>query len=135
MSMRRILVATLLYSSGALLRADFTYQESTQMTGGAVMAMMRMAGPFAKGAREPIVSTHIIHGDRMATITKDRINIVDLGKEAITEIDLAKKTYSVMTFAEMKQAMEDAMKRMQGKNGDGNIDGNFKVSAKATGET
>jgi hypothetical protein len=137
-------LATLLCFSPALLRADFTYQETTQMTGGSLMTMMKALGPLTRGAREPIVSTHIVKGNRMATITKDRVSVIDLDKETITTIDKAKKTYSVMTFAQMKQAMEDAANRRaekaekaESKKGDQNSDvkAQFKVSAKATGQT
>ena len=99
--------------------------------------MLRALGPLTRAAREPIVSTHIVKGNRMATVTKDRISVIDLDKENITTIDTAKKTYSVMTFAEMKQAMEDAAKRMQGRQkskGD-DVQAQFKISAKATGQT
>lgn len=136
--MKKYIFALLLCGSAALVRADFTYQETTQMTGGSMMAMMRALGPLARGARDPIVSTHIVKGNRMATITKDRVSVIDLDKESITTIDNAKKTYSVMTFAEMKQAMEDAAKRMQGrrKNDKGeDVQAQFKISAKATGQT
>jgi hypothetical protein len=118
-----------------LLRADFTYQETTQMTGGALLDMMKLAGPFARQAREPNVSTHIVKGDRMVSLRKDRATVIDLDKESITEIDFAKKTYSVMTFAEMKQALENALQRgAASKNGD-KVDADFKVSAKPTGQT
>src|SRR5260370_2942524 len=119
--MGKVFLVTFLFSSVAMLRADFTYQDTTQMTGGSALAMLKMAGPFARQAREPVVSSHMLKGDRMLTATKDRATIIDLGKETITEIDFAKKTYSVMTFAEMKQAMEDAMNRMPGKQG-GKVD-------------
>jgi hypothetical protein len=138
-SMQRLLLAASLCWSCATLRADFSYQETTQMTGGSLVSALRLLGPLARQAREPIVSTHLIKGNRMATVTKDRTSIVDLDKESITTIDLAKKTYSVMTFAEMKQAMEEAQKKMQERKsqspGDGNIDASFKVSANATGQT
>jgi hypothetical protein len=135
--MKKLLPGILLISSCGLLRADFTYQETTQMTGGSLMTMMRALGPLTRGAREPIVATHIFKGNRMATVTKDRTNIMDLDKETITNIDHAKKTYSVMTFAEMKQAMEDAAQRAQGRKNEKSEDvkANFKVSAKATGQT
>src|SRR6185436_4592905 len=106
--MKKIALTTLLCGSALVLRADFTYQETTQMTGGAMMGTLQALGPLTRGAREPIVSTHIVKGNRMASITKDRTSVIDLDKETITTIDNAKKTYSVMTFAEMKQAMEDA---------------------------
>jgi len=137
--MKTFILATVLCGSAALLRADFTYQETTQMTGGALVETLKALGPLTRAAREPIVSTHIIKGNRMATITKDRVSVIDLDKETITTVDTAKKTYSVMTFAEMKQAMEDAATRMQArqqkKNDQGDdVQAQFKVSAKTTGQ-
>lgn len=132
--MNKRMLITLLAASAAVVRADFTYQETTQMTGGMMMNTMRALGPLAGGAREPIVSTHLLKGNRMATITKDRTSVMDLDKETITTIDNARKTYSVMTFAEMKQAMEDAARRMQGRQ-KGDVQAQFKISAKATGQT
>ena len=135
--MKRSILAILLSTSAPLVRADFTYQETTQMTGGSMVTMLRALGPLTHAAREPIFSTHIIKGNRMATVTKDRISVIDLDKENITTVDTAKKTYSVMTFAEMKQAMEDAAKRMQGrqKSKSDDVQAQFKISAKVTGQT
>src|SRR5208282_2072283 len=120
--MLRLSFVTLLGLSGSLLHAEFVYQQTTQMTGGSLLATMKMAGPFARQAREPNVSTHMLKGDRMVTLTKDRSTVIDLSKETITEIDLAKKTYSVMTFAEMKQALENTMQRMQSRQDDNKVD-------------
>jgi hypothetical protein len=49
----------------------------------------------------------------MARITPDHTSIVDLDAETVTDIYPAKKQYSVMTFAEMKQQMEAAMQQAQ----------------------
>src|SRR3954469_26047334 len=111
--MKRVLLATLLCGSAVLVRADFTYQETTQMTGGALVTTLKALGPLTRAAREPIVSTHIVKGNRMATITKDRVSVIDLDKENITNVDIAKKTYTVMTFAEMRQALEDAKQKLE----------------------
>ena len=72
----------------ATLRADFSYQETTKMTGGALVSILRLGGPFTRKAREPIVSTVLIKGNRMATLGKDNSTIIDLDKETITEINL-----------------------------------------------
>ncbi len=136
-----IIFTTLLCGTSTLLRADFTYQDTTQMTGGSLFNMMKALGPLARGARDPIVSTHLLKGNRMATITKDRTTVIDLDKESITTIDTAKKTYSVMTFAEMKQQMEEAASRAQSRSKDkdatkkDDVQAQFKVTAKATGQT
>jgi hypothetical protein len=136
--MRKISFAVLVCSSAVLMRADFSYTETTQMTGGSLAAMMQSLGPLGGRAREPIVSTHIVKGNRMTSITRDTVSVIDLDRETITNIDTARKQYSVMTFAEMKQRMEEGMQRMQGrqkgKNGE-DVQANFKVSAKATGKT
>ena len=39
--------------------------------------------------------------------------MIDLGSGTITSIDLQKKQYSVMTFDEMKQMMEQMSQKMQ----------------------
>jgi hypothetical protein len=127
--------------TAATMRADYSYQSTTQMTGGSLYNMMKALGPLARGARDPIVTTNLIKGNRMATIAKDRTTIIDLDKETITEIDTAKKQYSVMTFAQMKQAMEEAVAKAQQQKakakpaGSPNTEASFKVSAKATGQT
>jgi hypothetical protein len=133
--MLRLSFVTLLGFSGSLLQAEFVYQQTTQMTGGSLLATMKMAGPLARQAREPNVSTHMLKGDRMVTLTKDRATVIDLSKENITEVDFAKKTFSVMTFVEMKQALENAMQRMQSRQSNSQVDANFQVSAKVTGQT
>ena len=132
----------LVTSCCAALRADFSYQETTQMTGGALVKILRLGGPFTRKAREPIVSTVLIKGNRMATLGKENSTIIDVDKETITEINVPKKTYSVMTFAQMRQAMDDAMakaqaqqKKQQKAAPKGNVEAKFKVSAKATGKT
>ena len=140
--MRNFVLVAALVVFGAGLRADFTYTQTATMTGGTVVTMMRALGPFARGAREPQVSTHIVKGNRMATISKDSISVTDLDKETITNINTDKKTYSVVTFAEMKQAMEKMMARMQQAQAKGKGKGaapatgaTYKMSAKATGQT
>jgi len=145
--MRSFSLAAVFVLFCAALRADFTFQQTSQMTGGALFDMMKALGPLAGQAREPQVSTTIVKGNRMARISKNSVNIIDLDKETVTEIDTAKKTYSVVTFAQMKQAMEDAMARAQNARAQNarsktaapadnpNVDTSFDVSAKATGQT
>jgi hypothetical protein len=143
--MPRLFLAVLLLASCATLRADFTYGQTVQMTGGALFDMLKALGPFSRQAREPMATTIVVKGNRMANIGKDHVQVIDLDKETITEIDLAKKQYSVMTFAQMKQAMDDAVNRLQNQkaqksaasapNNAPNIETSFNVSAKSTGKT
>jgi hypothetical protein len=94
--------------------ADFRYDETTQITGGSVVGMMKFAGAFSKDAKkamDPVTSTVLVQGNRMARINPDNTEIIDLDKETITNIDHKKKQYTVMTFEQMKQQMEQAMKK------------------------
>jgi hypothetical protein len=96
------------------MHADFSYTETTQVTGGSMLGLMKMAGTFSKQARqvgEPVVSTVSIQGNRMANINPDRTEIIDLDAETITDIDTLKRQYTVTTFAQMKQQMEAAAER------------------------
>jgi len=133
--MRKIAILTIAgLLTAALLSADFSYQETSKITGGALAGMMNMVGIFSKSAREPNQSTVSIKGDRMSRRGAQRGEIVDLGAQTITTIDMQKKTYTVMTFEQLKQMMEDAMQRMNNrKKGDAEM--KFKVAANATGNT
>jgi hypothetical protein len=95
--------------------------------------MMKVAGVFSKQAREPIQSTVALKGNRLANRGAMRASIIDLDSKTITEIDLQKKTYSVMTFAQMKQMLDDMAQKMHQQKPEGQMD--LKVSAKATGNT
>ncbi len=91
--------------------ADFSYQQTTQVTGGSMLQMMKMAGAFSAQARkmgDPIVSTVYLQGNRKASVSQDAIEIIDLDKEAVTHVDLVKHTYYTLTFAEMRARIEAA---------------------------
>src|SRR3954451_11523855 len=90
------------FSAGSLF-ADFSYHESSKITGGAMAGMLKVAGVFSKAAREPIESTVAIKGNKMAHRSATHLSVIDLDSKTITNVDLQKKQYSVMTFDEMKQ--------------------------------
>ena len=114
--------------------ADFTYEQNTRVTGGSMAGMVRVAGAFSKSAREPMRTTVMVKGDRLAMASSNSINIVDLAAETITDINLEKKTYAVITFAEMARAMEQLAKQMSGqKQPDSDVQ--FKADVKKTGRS
>jgi hypothetical protein len=91
---------------------DFQYQETTQITGGSLMGMMKFASHFSKQAKEvgePIVSSVYVQGNRMARIDPQTIQIIDLDNQTITNVDLQKHTYTQMTFEQMRQQFEQAV--------------------------
>ncbi len=112
----KMAVLALALATPSFVFADYTYQETTQITGGSVMSMMKMAGAFSSQARkagEPVVSTVYIKDNRMARVSADSIEIIDLDKETITHLDAVKHTYTVMTFEQIRQQMQQARQEMQ----------------------
>jgi hypothetical protein len=115
-SRARISLITLLtLAISPLLFADYTYEQTTQITGGSLLHMMKMVGAFSSQARkagDPVVSTVYLKDNRMATVNPEGTEIIDLDKETITHIDNVKKTYTVVTFDQMKQQIENARQEM-----------------------
>lgn len=112
------LILALTLAASPFLFADYTYEQTTQITGGSILHMMKMVGAFSSQARkagEPVVSTVYLKGNRLATVNPDSIEIIDLDKETITHIDVQKKTYTVMTFDQIRQQMESARREMEKK--------------------
>ena len=115
MNIRNVLLLGLCSLIPGALFADFQYDEMTQVTGGSIVSMAKFASHFSKDARsitDPINSTILVKGNRMARMPRST-EIIDLDNETITQIYPDKKTYTVVTFQEMKQAMEEAMKKAQ----------------------
>ncbi len=101
-----------------LLYADASYKETTQITGGSIVGLMKMAGTFSSQARkadQPITSEVYVSGNRMARIRPDGAEIIDLDAETITNIDSVKRQYSTMTFDQMRQRIEQAQQEAQAK--------------------
>lgn len=124
----------------ATLLADFSYTETTRLTGGLVAQLSRSFGGLSKSMRritEPQTSNVYLKGDLMAHVSQTDGQIWDLSKETITFIDFEKKTYSTMTLTEMKAAMEKAMQRAQNAQAKqkSNTEVNFKIDVKQTGKT
>ncbi len=114
-SLLKLAVVAMGCAAPSLVFADYTYQETTQITGGSLLSMMKMAGAFSSQARksgDPVVSTVYLKGNRMAKVTADGIEIIDLDKETITHIDPAKKAYTVTTFQQMREQWEQAKQKM-----------------------
>lgn len=106
------LLSAALLAVPALAAADVKTQERTQVKfEGALGRMMNFFG--GKAAREGVVNTVALKGDRLLTITGDNGEIIDMGEEKIYALDLKNKSYSVITFAEMRKKMEEAMAKAQ----------------------
>jgi hypothetical protein len=121
--------------SGAALMADFSYQQTSKITGGMMASMMKVAGIVSKQAREPIQTTVMVKGDRMATISARSANIIDLKNETMTEVNFEKKTYSVVTFAQLADMMKRADEQMKSEKGKPVQNLTVKASVNQTGKT
>ena len=117
--------------------ADFKCTQSSKITGGAMAGMMKVAGVFSKQARqsrEPIVSTEYVKGHKMRRDEGDgQSTIIDLDGRQIINIDNQKHTYSVMTFDQMRQLLEQAKATMQeqmAKEQKGQSQANLKITPK-----
>ncbi len=113
---KRIALLLSLSLPATLHATDYTYQTTTQMTGGSMLQMVKTVGVFSSQARhagDPVVSTIYLKDNRLANVSAESIEIIDLDKETITRIDVQKKTYSVMTFDQIKQAIANARQQLQ----------------------
>jgi hypothetical protein len=104
------LLVIALAASGATLRADVKTQEKSLVKFTGMLG--KMVGLFGgKAAREGVVSTVALKGDRKARTTDKSEQIIDLTEEKIYDIDLEDKSYTVITFAELRKKMEEARQR------------------------
>ncbi len=131
MRFRFALVAGVLLASASVLMADFQYEQTTKITGGMLMSMARFGG---KRLTEPQTSTIAVKGNRMVHLSPQSAQITDLDKETITHVDFEKKTYSVMTFQQMKEMMQQAMEAMQKREGASDASVTFTATVKETGQ-
>jgi hypothetical protein len=74
----------------------------------------RMINLFAgKAAKEGVVSSNAVKGDRKATFDDSMGRIVDLREEKIYELDMKKKTYKVTTFDEVRRQLKEAQEKAE----------------------
>ena len=95
--------------------ADASYQETSQITGGSMVDALKSIS-FIKSVNNmfaPTITTTMVHGNQKAVTGKDYTEITDLDRETITHIDNLHKTYTVVTFAQMRQAFENMPAQMQ----------------------
>jgi hypothetical protein len=110
--MRRLLISCALVfplvalTAGPAMAEVKTREKSQVKIEGIIGRMMNMFG--GKAAREGVVATAAVKGDRKATMNDSTGQIIDLAEEKIYDLDLKKKTYEVTTFAELRQRMQEA---------------------------
>lgn len=116
MNIRKVTALIVILLCNRLMFADASYQETSQITGGSLVAPMKSMGFLSKSMRDmfaPITTTTMVHGNQKVVVSKDSTEITDLDRETVTHIDNVHKTYSVVTFAQMRQAFENVPKQME----------------------
>jgi hypothetical protein len=113
------ILCVLLVLGAAPARADFKYSDTSKITGGSLKGMMKTVSIFSKQASQamkPISTTRYIKGDRMRSDNADgKVQIIDLAGRRIIEIDPQKRTYTEVTFEEMRAVMNKMRDQAQQK--------------------
>ncbi|RPJ61750.1 MAG: hypothetical protein EHM23_05710 [Acidobacteria bacterium] len=92
--------------------ADVKMDEKSQVKfAGMLGKMMNLFG--GKAAKEGIITTVAVKGDRRMTIADNTGEIVDLNEEKKYEFDLKKKTYKVVTFEQIRKEIEEARQKAE----------------------
>ena len=109
--MRKVVVSLvalcLVLGCASAASADVKSKHKTQVKfEGMLGRMMNMFG--GKGAKEGVINSVAIKGNRQLTMTDTGGELVDLDAERIYIIDVKGKSYKVQTFAELRKQMEEA---------------------------
>ncbi len=114
--MRRLICYAVLLSFVVLAAspawADVKTREKTHVSlGGMLGKMFNLFG--GKAAKEGVVSTTAVKGNRKITMNDSTGQIIDLSEEKIYDLDMKKKTYEVTTFEQLRQRMREAREKAQ----------------------
>jgi len=114
--MKRLLSAgmalALVCAAVGVLRADVKTREKDQVKFEGMLG--RLAGMFGgSAAKEGVISSVAVVGDRKMSLNDTTGEIIDLAEEKVYRLDVRKKTYTVVTFAELRRQMEEAQAKAQ----------------------
>src|ERR1700678_2225395 len=116
MTIRKVAALGIILLGSRFMYADASYQETTQVTGGSMVDGLKSVSFLSKSLNNmfaPMTTTTMVHGNQKAVVSKDSIEITDLDRQTVTRIDTAHKTYSVVTFDQMRQAFANVPKQME----------------------
>jgi hypothetical protein len=98
-------------TAGPALAEVKTREKSQVKLEGLLGGVMKMFG--GKAAKEGVVATAAVKGDRKATLNDSTGQIIDLSEEKVYDLDLKKKTYEVTTFEELRRRMREAREKAE----------------------
>jgi hypothetical protein len=94
------------------LSADVKSRQKTQLKFEGMLG--RMMGMFGgKAAKEGIITSVAVQGDRKMSITDQTGELIDLAAEKVYHINFKDKNYKVQTFAELRKEWEEAQAKMR----------------------
>ena len=106
------LAVAVLLVGGDMAVADVKKQEKSQFKFEGMLGSV--VGLFGgKAAKEGIVNTVAVKGDRKLVANDQTGEIVDLAEEKVYRLDMKKKTYEVVTFAQLRKEMEEARRKAE----------------------
>ncbi len=92
--------------------AEVKTREKTHVSlGGMLGKVFNIFG--GKAAKEGVVSTTAVKGNRKSTMNESTGQIIDLAEEKVYNLDVKKKTYEVTTFDELRRRMQEARERAE----------------------
>jgi hypothetical protein len=92
--------------------AEVKTREKTHISlGGMIGKVFNIFG--GKAAKEGIVATTAVKGNRKATMNDSTGQIIDLSEEKLYDLDMKKKTYEVTTFDELRRRMREAREKAE----------------------
>lgn len=96
----------LVMTAAPLLHADVKKEEKSLVTFTGMLG--RLTSLFGgRAAKEGVISTVAVSGDRKMTLNDTRREIIDLKEEKLYDLDIRRRTYTVTTFEEMRRRMAE----------------------------
>jgi hypothetical protein len=133
----RIAVLGCVLSTAVTCFADAQYTQQSKITGGAMAGAMKFAGVFSKDAKQVTqgtTTTVSVKGNKMRRENSlGTAEIFDLDTRRIINLDLKKKTYSILTFDEMRAQIAEAKRKaaeQQAKSAHKDSQQNLKITPK-----
>ncbi len=110
--MKTLTIAAVAMLAASLALADASVQQKTQVHFSGAMGSVINA--FGRGAtHEGLTSETAVHHNRKSSRTGDIGEIVDLDEEKVYHLDYGRKTYTVVTFDELRKQYEQARERAE----------------------
>lgn len=115
--MKRVFAASIIGAAalafGAVMRADVKTTEKMQIKfgGGLLGSMMNRAAGDA--AKEGVVSSVAVKGNRLNRTNDATGQIIDLSEEKVYDLDVKKREYKVTTFEELRRRAKEAKEKAE----------------------